>query len=466
MKYNIYMIEDKKEKHENFLRIIERANNLARERNKGVEFCAGFGYDAEEARKRAMTPECIVEALQDPTGLYLVDLELKRFQLSDPNPLDFLSYCTEQNEMFGKAARYYRELYNKHNEISEFAVAIHVLFFCHLHNKRCCLISTEIAGGKLYRFRELVPIFYNTDGFPSMPPDDISDKKIEQWAEELLKMMDPFRLILDWTLLWFSKNVGAGWESFEKHGPPHDFANLCEDKRRSMIPKYQECVKRVFSWAKEEWCDIDEKIISLHQCLKTVVGTPAQWMGTSHDKPLSLAGAYLVFLIALSIKSHCSLSDYLVDDWRCFCAGDPKPPTPLPFMPSQNKECADRTIRSLYEFFLQIILLQDGTFGLGGFFPPRPSHPYFGIKLKWPDKDLKRLADGIRMEIAAAFGSTDCQLKLPGGKTVGTFFRFLVASQASDCGFGAVGTIRLDYDFNENADKKGWLWIGQFEALQ
>jgi len=408
MKYNVYMIEDSLDKHRNFLKIIERANSLAQEYHIDVRFNPGFGDRAEIGRLAALNADKLAEVLQDPFGLYLVDLEIKRTDPSEPNPGDFLSkYCVPTNKTFSETARCFSDLREKNDSppkkkvLTDFAIAIHVLIFCKLQRKEWRIVSTAVPSGVLSLLKGVDSLFDNTGGFPFSGLQDVDDQQIEDWAQKILQMVDPLDQIKGQTRFWFPGNYGTRqWESFEKHGPSHNFADIKEAVRQSMIPRYLECVKKVFPWAKKEWWDSDEKVIALHQCLKTVVGTPAQWMGTIHDKPLSLAGAYLVFLIALSLKSHCSLSDYLVEDWRCFCSGDASLPTPLPFMASQDQECAARTFRCLYEFFLQIILLQDGTgCGLGGFSPPSPGHPYFSVKLKWGNEDLKRLADEIRSKV-------------------------------------------------------------------
>jgi len=318
--YRVYMFEDMLEKHENFISIINAANNLANQRNNRIEnimFEAGFGNNAHQARLNAFTPERIKNALQDDKGLYFIDIEIKRASINEPNPEDFLSeYCTGNDIIFGKVVRCYNNILENPDNASgilqevlkKHSLAIHIMLYCILHNKQFHVVSTAVRTGILDSlervFKSINYTLINKARFPYYKLDKGFSDEITKWAEVILQMIDPIELIKRETCFWFKENIDVRWRSFEEHGLPHNFADISEDRRSHMIPEYLKFIQIVFPWAKEQWVSSNENIIAFHQCLKTVVGTPAQWMGSTHDKPLSLAGAYLVFLIALSLKSH------------------------------------------------------------------------------------------------------------------------------------------------------------------
>lgn len=490
--YNVYMIEDKKEKQACFIKVLDYANRLAPGLGFKEGFSEGFGREPVAARKASLTPARLWEALEDEKGIYLVDLDLEDSG-EGPSVKGFLDrFDDESDPDYVAVSEQFAELReaNARNPIvatalEKFDVAVHILLYCKQKQKPTLLVSTQPRGDFISAVRRLNLATSADDGFPSWDPDknSVPEPTLNQWAQLILALPDPLNRVRGSTDTWFSRKFDAGWRSLKEDGLPHDMNGWT----RVSVEQHRDYVKSVFPRFPDQWWGDKTKASALHECLKTVVGAHAQWMGHIGDKPLSLGGAYLLFLLALWQKSSESTNMFLVKDWTCFMTLKNTKRSPVAFLGYQeDSESAEWSVRSLYEFFLHMICLKDGrTLGLSSLKPPEKGKPYFSLKLKWPDEDFRQIAGGLRTKVGDVFkvsrqgqialheeddiaseneqGRAD-YLALPKSKTVGAFLRFLVASQIRDRGFGAKGAIRLENDLDGGADDKGWLKVGQFEA--
>ena len=119
------------------------------------------------------------------------------------------------------------------------------------------------------------------------------------WAIKILALLDPLEHIRAATAEWFRKSRSIGWISYERDGLPHNLDEVTFDG-----DGYRDCVRKALPWIPETcswWLDY-KNVRALHECLKTLMGNTAPWMGNDPRRGLSLGGAYLVFLIALA---HC-----------------------------------------------------------------------------------------------------------------------------------------------------------------
>jgi len=182
-------------------------------------------------------------------------------------------------------------------------------------------------------------------------------------------------------------------------------------------------------------------------------------MGAIGDRPLSLVGAYLVFLVAIQQHAPDHVGDYIVDDWtKFFVSKDDQvcyAKNAMPFIALQPQEAAKRTVQSLYEL-LSALIVRGDYFGLKGFQSPAKDSPRFGIHLSWDPSDVEDLASSV---CRAVNDMVDHSKPLAGEKAAGKLLRFVLASQAASDGFGPRGGIWLESNSDNPAD--WWLYFGQ-----
>ncbi len=462
-KRNVYMIDDNPAKQQWLIEFLKAANDKARKRRLGVTLIPAFGNDADAASVIATNPDKIWQALHDSDGIYLVNLGLP----PEARGLIDKIFRASEERLAKATVTYYDELVKKGGQAAQvlhkYPVAPHILHYCKLTNKPTLYVSTDVIGSDTQEIVNCGLAKRVDAGFPNQPLDQYAttekERYIEGWSERILALLDPWDRVADATRDWFTKNIGADWKSFEADGLPHDLG-LGDG---FSLEGHKESVKAVFDWCPDTWWADRDKARALNECLKTVVGAHAQWMGFIRNKPLSLGGAYLVFLMAVAQKAPQQVQKFCIDDWRCFCS---KTGVPIPFLGSQDQDAARRSLRALYAFFLQIVLRKDDTTpGIKELKGPSPGHPYFSIKLDWLDEDLGRLAQGVRAAVTSRLDPQPNQ-PLGGGNTVSALLRFIYASKVGVSGFGALGTIRLDDDPNKTVDKRRWLRVGQYEAIQ
>lgn len=476
--YNVYMIDDGETKQACFLQILDHVNKLAPDYGFRNGFSEGFGRDPVEARKLALTPERLWKALEDEKGIYLVDLELIAASGEDLNVEGFLdAFDSTTDPLFSDISKCYKELLYANatkpvvlKALERFVVAVHILLYCRAKNKPTLLVSIQPGGGLIPAIKDLNLATLAGEQFPSWDPNEypISSQEIERWAQLILSLPNPLDRVKSQTSNWFSEKFDGGWRSLEEDGLPHN----TDGWTKVTIEQHRDFVRGVFPHFPDKWWENKVKADALHQCLKTIVGAHAQWMGNYGDHYLSLGGAYLLFLLALWQKFPEQSEQFLVSDWTCFCTlisergKKNSKMEPLPFLGNQqDQEVANWSVRSLYDFFVNIVTLEDGvTLGISNFSPPTKDKPYFSLKLLWSPENFQKFAGGIQSKIGDAFRGKD-HVKFPKGKSVTSLLRFLVASQIRDSGFGAKGTIRLEDDDNEPIYKRRLLIIGQFDAL-
>lgn len=461
--YNVYMIEDLEDKQACFLRILEYANALAKDAGLSESFEPGFSSVPKDAREAALRSADLWKALEDDRGIYLIDLDLVS---ADESFLD--RFDTDEDAVYSEVNACYEELRKTQatktlvsKALDDYAIAVHILLYCKLKRKPALLVSTQPSAALVSEVRRLNLATSANETFPQ-DPNNLEPETVDTWARLLLGLSDPLNRIKGLTSGWFAKKKGVEWRNFREDGLPHD----PDGWKEIDISGHRDHVSSVFPNFPQRWWDDELKATALHECLKTAIGAHAQWMGRFHDKPLSLGGAYLFFLLALWQKHPSMKDEFLVDDWTCFCTVTPnKKVVPHSFLGYQHPECAERSVRSLYEFFLSIVDLGDGqTIGLSEFIPPRKGRPYFCLRLNWSPEDFRKIAIELQTKIEEGF-KNQAGLALPQGKTVGAFLRFLVASQIRDRGFGAKGVLCIDDDTNALTKDKCLLKIGQFDAL-
>ena len=81
--------------------------------------------------------------------------------------------------------------------------------------------------------------------------------------------------------------------------------------------------------------------------------------------------------------------------------------------------------------------------------PPSPRHAHFRLKLDWTPAQLEKCGQTMMRCAQQAFDGT---LNLGEQKTVGSFLRFVIASQVHTDGLGTSSTLTLE---------NGWLRIGR-----
>lgn len=187
----VYMIDDDERKQKHFLRILDEAKSIAKERDLHIDLDPGFGSDACTASKKSVNAEALIEALKDPNGIYLVDIWLKEaaaerlsfFKLVDQNAGDY---------NFFKATR---ELYSSNNFgllAEEFRMAAMILCCCKAKEAKSLLVSSHTAPAYLEPIIKsgVATKCYQTDIFPSDITEDQAQQVTDVWTGRLLSLFE------------------------------------------------------------------------------------------------------------------------------------------------------------------------------------------------------------------------------------------------------------------------------------
>jgi len=127
---------------------------------------------------------------------------------------------------------------------------------------------------------------------------------------------------------------------------------------------------------------------------------------------------------------------------------------PYPFLPSQERADAERSLRALYELFVAILPLKGNERRLaieGASEPPTEGHEFFRLKLNWSEHQIRECTETLRSLVSGGFSNEVIDLKP--SKTTGAFLRFVISAQVRKAGMGKVATISLD--------EEGWLKLGR-----
>lgn len=456
--HKLYMIDDKETKHEWFLKIITAARASL---PTGVSLVAGFGDDAATSRNNATSPECLAKALQDPEGIYLVDLVLLRDgERSDRDPAGIIDLfdkaASASNE--NRAVKAFRAAAAKEGSVEgKHQAALLVLHYCKIAGKKAVLVSTDAQGADVNDVVDNKLAIRPKMGFPYKTgyTNTESTTLTSAWVAELKGLLqDELECLASESKVWFSKNVGTGWTSLEAHGLPHETnwtaVSLADHKR---------CVRSLLPWLPEgcPWWEDADRTGALHEVLKATVGAHAEWVSESGKYSLPLGGAYLFFLMVVARTWSERVAGFIVPDWRLFCEAD-NPSLPKPFCPPQSQIDAERTVRALYDLFGAILPLHQGqqeqsssACAATQIEFPTPHQSYFRVKLSWKPNDRQNCAKEVARLVNAGFASRT--LGLGAGTTVGSILSFTTASQVRREGFGPVGCVALD--------DQGWLKVGR-----
>jgi hypothetical protein len=463
----VYMIEDGIDKQKWFLLMLRKANVLAADVGLGVSFESGFGDDAfRSSQICSRTPSHLMESLRAPDAIYLVDLKL----LESPEDRGgLLVLMQEAPEVWAqRAARKYLQLAPEPtvdtalgqtlsglaSTAEQYALSTLLLLAAKELGRPVLFVSTQGSWGDVTNIKEAGLATVPSEAFPSTDPELCEEQKkqayILNWAKRIIAMVNPLDRLRVVSANWFKLGVETGWQSTATDGLPHD---PDPEWQRLTLAEHRECVGQAFPWSPESWWRNTKLAEALHRCLKASVGYHAQWMGEDPRYGLCLGGAYLLFLLAIAQKFPESVYEFLVVDWNAFTFSVNDYMRPIPFLPSQESEDADRSVRTLYELFCTILPLKDRPeqLAVAGIEGPFNGQAYFRLKLKWSVEQIAECTATINSSIEDAF--TKDYLTLPRGKTVGAFLRFLICSQSRRVGMGAIGSIALDKD--------GWLRVGR-----
>jgi hypothetical protein len=461
----VYFIDNNWNKQIWFTEILRMANQISGD--SGISFMSGFGEDPRVARDRSCQPTQVLDALKANDALYLVDLGMPANDLQLQGGPDLPDLFQQEGGLFARALFELQELIKPHGE-PEIELAAQdpdnhwgllIICYCRLAEKTTMLVSTDGKAAyaeavKFHRLATVTPAGFPFGSFELASPTN-REIYLQKWATEILRLAlsDPLARLRAQTKNWFRFAPDRGWRSTEESGLPHDH-DITLDLN------YSQFLSEVLPWLPSScgWWTDKGRTVALHQCLKSSVGYHAQWMGGAPINPLSLGGAYLIFLIALGKVFPGKVNDFLVPHFGVFMqAGSPL--KPLAFLPSQEQVDAERTVRALYEFFSSIIHLKEANasqlgrpreIGLERIEPLREGATHFRLKVKWTPDQIAECAASLRSTVEEGFSIE--KIDLPRGKVIGSFLRFLISSQVRKKGMGPVGTISLD-DF-------GWLKVG------
>ncbi len=461
----VYMVDDTVTKQQRVINILRHLNNRAEHSAMSIE--AGFGTDADSAVDRCRDPQELLEVfLHETHAIFLVDLNLGVVGDSHLRLMEDLRAAADSPPpnmpgdralALGRALEKYQRAAVGNEQLAlivrEYPLAIFVMVLAKEVGFPAILTTTYAREAEIHVIAEREKLAIRPPRAIYSEQLDVSDATghekdlIELWCAKLSEFVNPFDRIRGATAGWFSKGTGIGWRNWQAHGLPHN-----ADWKELPLTAHRECVQRVFPWYPEKWWADERKANAFHECLKGTYGDHAAWIGRGEQgRPFPLGGAYLIFLEALYRRFPEKLTPFLLDDWSLFTKQGENPPPPLPFLPSQPIVDAGRSIRALFQFFDSIIPLQGEEMRLGvtQIEPPSPRHAHFRLKLDWTPAQLEKCGQTMMRCAQQAFDGT---LNLGEQKTVGSFLRFVIASQVHTDGLGTSSTLTLE---------NGWLRIGR-----
>lgn len=470
------MIDDTKEKQQWFFAIIDHLNET--KADHGMSFST-LWTDPVTAAMASKTAGAVMLALQQSNAVYLIDLKLGEHEQEVASLMGMLS-TAKQSWAVGVVDTFERIRRDKSNQLGsvfdKHKMGSLVLLSTGRMQAPTMLVSTQAEGDDIEVVAESGYATITHKRFPyraspDAEPETSRKSLISEWGRRILGLLDPFATIRLATESWFTVNPGAGWNSYERNGLPHNLEASAINAHQ-----HKQCVRKVFKWIPDgvTWWDSNDTMVAFHEALKTFVGAHSQWMGSVADRPLSLAGAYWIVMTAISVRAPNQVGRFLVKNWQCFFfaqntsadgnATDGRfvAKNCIPFLPPQGANAAKRTVQSLYELLLGLVNRNDGEFGFSDFLPPGDGRPYLSVKLSWTPEDVTDLCNAISGRAAQAFEQNP--VTLPSGKATGAFFRFLIASQAASHGFGSRGVVRLENEPGAEVEDSGWLKIGQFDS--
>jgi hypothetical protein len=415
--------------------------------------------DCKRLAVNSITAPEVWKAIQDDIGIYMLDLQIPEVRIPETQqmitPQQFISMF-EHGEAPGlETARALAQLPKLGSDEKlaldkpVYRVAVAVAAYLRATRKPFWLITSDAPGGDQKRFRRAFDL-PQREPFPDMWFSD-SDEDLttaHEHALTLISLLDPLQMVQAVTARWFSTDLG------DKHdyiaaGLPHGWNEDRADDHKA-------CVKRLWGWAPDNWWN-KTNASAFHECLKNSFGHHAGWMGNKADRPLTLAGCYLLFLLAAEQKAQSEIRRFLIDDWTVFCL-DGKP---VPFLNHQERPLAEATVRALFDFFLEIVSHRDhqNRLGVDGWAPPTREARHFGLHVSWDELGRNQFAVKVnqRLRGIAQCGPTE----LYESKATAHFLRFMLLSQGALHGAGSPSGIWFADDPDGFDDERGWLWIGR-----
>lgn len=434
---NVYMVEDNPHKQRHLLSILDTGNRLAKESGISETLVPGFGGDPDTASRAHNDPKKLVNALEDPTAVYLVDLTLKPERLSESAMLEAFrdelrakktSWCDSALKHFDTLAT--SDTYEVRDASEKCRLAVQFLCCCHAAEKPAIIASTETIGMYIDTITRL-DLAGALGSFPSAPQGTPDPAVLEMWASAILGLSDELGRIKTRTTRWFELPYEEPWQDI--WGLPHDLESLD-------LEQHKRIVRSVLPWAPDSWWSSRDCAKALHNCLKSTLGYHAQWtskLDTANVRPLCLAGAYLLLLVSVAQRYPGKFGDLVPTDWTAFVSDD----KPIAFLPSQLHLDAAATVQSLFDFYCLIRTPKSGNVtkpGIRSVAMPTKGRRYFTFQLDWQDSEVDSFLSQFTTRISE--GVKARAVELPPAKASATLLRFQIASlirSAESAGGGA-----------------------------
>lgn len=439
----VYMIDDNALKQGAFQAILVRANELSKERGRGIQFSCGYSDDEARLIGTNASTDVILESLRKD-GIFLVDIILQKPGTEETPP--FSSHFPSAARNCSGFKSVIAQVDSCDNLPPKLRPAAIIIKYLQAAGKPFLLASTDSTGADLQALRQNLGDLGRDEerDFPLDVTTNYGVASVARWAEKLLSLIDPLTMVKERTKDWFSLNPLSGWTTYDANGLPHELTlHAAEDHQG-----HEQSIRKILPTLPQDvqWWAAKSNVRAMHEATKTFCGSHAEWMGASPDRPLSLAGIYWVFLMAVQAHAPASVSSCLVKDWSSFFSPsrDITANHALTFLRRQTPKSAEHAVRSLYEFFASIVTnKRDGTFAIAEVVWPRQGLPHLEFQLNWNPDDVAAFEGAVSDRIADAIEPGNGLRSLPREKASGAYLRFLVAAQATRDGFGALGAVRL-----------------------
>lgn len=429
-KVRLYLFDDDKEKHK-LMRFIV---NIANKEINIFNFTIGF---EELGRDLIFYPESIRKALEDESGIFLLDVDLnkkldpdgkKKLRQSTIEFKRIMSTIEKEKEKEISLSITIREAFP--DELTRMVIAVGLA-------KNTRILNISKLGPSVTN-EELLEN-YNIKRTGYFPQDkksigvanDTITSHFKHFLNDIKSFLIPTIDFVDdlWRedfSNWFKSNPGISKERFKKFSKsqkidaallryqlPHD-----PPSRKEQIEIYKHVVKSVFPWFPSNWFSHDS-IVNLHKTLKTLLGSRS-CLVSGGSTPLSVGAAYILanHIIMSKLSKHeeaaqrNNRSEELIESW------ENQSRSSLPILFVQNNIMAQKTVMALYELFERLIFKDDYKVSVD-YIRLVKDGARLEIGLPWMDKDKIKFFTECLME-----QKSECEI----GQTVLAFEQFLQLS--------------------------------------